>query len=91
MGWNISGYSFATSQRYFSLYHEVAPKENALQCADCHVSTGRLNFKELGYRVNATYNAKPLCASCHSAHTADFYEIHSKHVDGESSQLHHLP
>jgi hypothetical protein len=41
VGWNISGYSFANSQRYFSLYHEVAPKENALQCTDCHVSTGR--------------------------------------------------
>ena len=65
MGWNISGYSFATSQRYLSLYHEVAPKENALQCADCHVSTGRLNFKELGYQVKATRNGEPLCSSCH--------------------------
>ena len=59
------GYSFATSQRYLSLYHEVAPKENALQCADCHVSTGRLNFKALGYQVKATRKRKPLCASCH--------------------------
>jgi hypothetical protein len=84
VGWNISGYSFATAQRYFSLYHEVAPKENALQCADCHVSTGRLNFKELGYALNATYEGKPLCASCHSLHTANFTRVHSVHVDGEA-------
>jgi hypothetical protein len=81
VGWNISGYSFATAQRYLSLYHEVAPAIYALQCGDCHVSTGRLNFKELGYGVNTQYDAKPLCASCHSLKTADFYKIHSKHVD----------
>jgi hypothetical protein len=83
VGWNIAGYSFATAQRYFSLYHEVAPAANALQCADCHVSTGRLNFKALGYLVRTTRNGKALCASCHGAETADFYKIHSKHVDGE--------
>jgi len=33
----------------FSLNHQVAPKEQALQCADCHSSTGRLNFVALGY------------------------------------------
>ena len=85
VGWNISGYSFATAQRYFSLYHEVAPKANALQCADCHVSTGRLDFKALGYALNATYEGKPLCASCHdSKDPKDFYQTHSKHVDEKS-------
>jgi len=84
VGWNITAYSFATAQRYFSLYHEVAPKENALQCADCHVSAGRLDFKALGYGVRAQHDGKPLCASCHEAKTSEFYEIHSKHVEGES-------
>jgi hypothetical protein len=86
VGWNITAYSFATAQRYFSLYHEVAPKENALQCADCHVNTGRLNFKELGYGVKTELNGSLLCASCHEAPTQspDFYQIHSRHVDGES-------
>jgi len=84
VGWNISGYSFATAQRYFSLYHEVAPKGNALHCADCHVSTGRLDFKALGYALNATNKGKPLCASCHDAKDPkDFYETHNKHVDEE--------
>ena len=84
MGWAVPGYSFANSQRYFSLYHEVAPKENALQCAACHVSAGRLNFKELGYIVKTTRNGQPLCSSCHEPETADFYTIHNKHVRGES-------
>ena len=85
VGWNISGYSFATSQRYLSLYHEVAPKENALRCADCHVSTGRLDFKALGYQVKATRNGEPLCASCHGAEeNANFYQIHNIHVQEHS-------
>ena len=85
VGWNISGYSFANSQRYFSLYHEVAPKENALQCADCHVSTGRLDFKALGYQVRATRNGEPLCASCHGDEgNVNFYQLHNKHVQEES-------
>jgi hypothetical protein len=83
VGWNIPGYSFATAQRYFSLYHEVAPKENALQCAACHVNTGQLDFKALGYLVKTTRNGKALCASCHSARTADFYTLHNEHVRGD--------
>jgi hypothetical protein len=84
MGWAIPGYGFANSQRYFSLYHEIAPKENALQCAACHVSAGRLNFQELGYLVKATRNGQSLCSSCHNPETADFYQIHNKHVREES-------
>jgi hypothetical protein len=84
VGWTIHGYSFATAQRYFSLYHEVAPKENALQCADCHVSTGRLNFKQLGYIVRTERNGKLLCASCHSSRSADFYQTHSIHVNEQA-------
>jgi hypothetical protein len=80
LGWNISGYAFANSQRYFSLYHEVAPKENALQCSSCHVSAGRLNFKALGYLVKTTRNGRPLCSSCHGSETANFYQIHNIHV-----------
>jgi hypothetical protein len=86
VGWNISGYSFATAQRYFSLYHEVAPAANALKCIDCHVSTGRLDFKALGYGVKTQNAGKPLCASCHGAphQSLDFYQLHARHVDEES-------
>ena len=29
--------------------HMVAPKENALQCQDCHTENGRLDWQALGY------------------------------------------
>ena len=36
----------------FSLNHQVAPKEQALQCADCHSPTGRMDFVALGYSAD---------------------------------------
>ena len=68
VGWTISGFSFIQSNRFMSLHHEVpANRASALKCADCHVSTGRMNFKELGYLVKTTRNDEPLCASCHES------------------------
>ncbi len=34
---------------YFGSNHQVAPKKNALSCANCHAPNGILNFRELGY------------------------------------------
>lgn len=34
---------------YFGSNHQVAPKNKALICANCHALNGVLNFKELGY------------------------------------------
>lgn len=34
---------------YFGSNHQVAPKNKALTCANCHAINGVLNFKELGY------------------------------------------
>jgi octaheme c-type cytochrome (tetrathionate reductase family) len=42
-------YDFAPTEMYWSLTHMVAPKENALQCLDCHGDEGRLDWKALGY------------------------------------------
>jgi hypothetical protein len=84
VGWSVDQIAFANSRRYFSLFHEVAPKENALSCTECHVSVGRMDFKGLGYQVRSTRNEKPLCTSCHSPEDADFYEIHHIHVDDKS-------
>lgn len=81
VGFNFTAIGFTNAKRYFSLYHEVAPKENALTCGACHVSTGRLNFQELGYQVRPTRNGLPLCASCHEPEVASFYEVHREHVD----------
>ena len=79
MGWADNGYEFAETERYMGVYHEVAPKDQALSCASCHGGT-RLDFAALGYTPIATRNGKPLCASCHSAKSASFTTIHDKHV-----------
>jgi hypothetical protein len=78
-GWPNNGYEFAETERYLGLYHEVAPKEQALTCSACHGGT-RLNFTALGYAPLPTRNGKALCSSCHSAKTGTFTFIHDKHV-----------
>jgi hypothetical protein len=85
VGWNVSAYNFATSQRYLSLHHQVGPSDSALQCNDCHGSNNRVNFSALGYDPKTTRNGKALCASCHRARNADFTEIHHIHVGGEEN------
>jgi hypothetical protein len=79
MGWPANGYGFAETERYMGLYHEVAPKEQALGCTSCH-GGGRLDFPSLGYTPRATRNGAPLCSSCHGAKTASFTTVHQKHV-----------
>jgi hypothetical protein len=34
---------------YWIQNHMVAPKEQSLQCADCHTYGSRMNFAQLGY------------------------------------------
>ena len=34
---------------YWPTTHMVQPKENALQCNDCHSPEGRLDWQALGY------------------------------------------
>jgi octaheme c-type cytochrome (tetrathionate reductase family) len=49
-GLQYSGkYGFARSVMYWPLSHMVAPKEEALQCTDCHGDGGRMNWNALGY------------------------------------------
>lgn len=42
-------YEFVRTIAYGSINHQVAPKEKALQCHDCHSGNGRLDWKALGY------------------------------------------
>jgi hypothetical protein len=87
VGWDYNGYKFVDTDRYMGLFHEVAPKENAVSCTDCHGSSGRMNFENLGYTPNEMYNGKPLCASCHKDKSAAwpvselFTKVHRKHVN----------
>jgi octaheme c-type cytochrome (tetrathionate reductase family) len=43
-------YQFVKTASYFSVSHEVAPREEALQCNDCHSGGTRLDWKALGYK-----------------------------------------
>jgi hypothetical protein len=49
-GLEYSGeYGFAETEMYWALTHLVAPKEEALQCSDCHSENGRMDWEALGY------------------------------------------
>jgi hypothetical protein len=49
-GLDYSGeYGFAETRMYWPSTHMVQPRENALQCADCHSENGRLDWEALGY------------------------------------------
>jgi hypothetical protein len=42
--------SYVEVDRWMGIFHEVVPKSQALQCADCHGATAtRLDWKALGY------------------------------------------
>lgn len=38
-----------TTERYMGIFHEVTPKEQALQCMSCHGDGDRLDWEALGY------------------------------------------
>jgi octaheme c-type cytochrome (tetrathionate reductase family) len=42
-------YDFAPSEMYWPLSHMVSPRQDALQCVDCHQENGRMDWKALGY------------------------------------------
>lgn len=80
-----NGHEFVPTERWIGIFHEVAPKSQALACADCHGGT-RVDFKTLGYTPHPTRNGKPLCASCHGDESDEwseselFAKVHEKHV-----------
>jgi hypothetical protein len=80
VGWPYHGFNYALTERYMGIFHEVAPKDQALSCNSCHNGGARLDFASLGYTPKSTRNGKPLCASCHDSKSAGFDSIHDKHV-----------
>lgn len=42
-------FEFVKTAAYVNAQHEVAPKENALACSDCHGDSKRMDWKALGY------------------------------------------
>ena len=43
------GVGFTRTRMHWPLSHMVAPKDRALQCADCHGPGGRMDWVRLGY------------------------------------------
>ncbi|NTW21916.1 hypothetical protein HGA34_00030 [Candidatus Falkowbacteria bacterium] len=90
VGWTYSGYTYQLAQQFMAVDHGVVPKAQALTCNDCHYGATRIDFKALGYTLNAAYNGKPLCASCHSDKSNTwavgkerFDNVHSRHVTSQ--------
>lgn len=51
LGLPYSGkFQFVKTAAWLSAPHEVAPKEDALQCGECHMGSKRLDWKALGYK-----------------------------------------
>ncbi|MBU0729512.1 MAG: tetrathionate reductase family octaheme c-type cytochrome [Proteobacteria bacterium] len=49
-GLGYSGeYAFASTEMFWRINHMVSPKEQALNCLDCHGDSGRMPWKKLGY------------------------------------------
>ena len=48
-------YDFAPTTMHWTLTHLVQPKENALQCNDCHGENGRMDWEALGYYGDPLY------------------------------------
>lgn len=42
-------YGFTNTIMHWPLTHMVQPKEEALQCTDCHSENGRMDWEALGY------------------------------------------
>ena len=99
VGWRYSGLTYVETERYMGLFHQVAPKDQALACSSCHGGGGRLDFKALGYRPREQRNGRALCASCHEDASDEwkpselFKKVHEEHVDDEKfdcSACHHF-
>lgn len=43
-------FQFVQTISYISASHEVAPKEDAVQCGECHMGGTRMDWKALGYK-----------------------------------------
>jgi hypothetical protein len=73
-------YEWVLTDTYQLLNHGIDPSENALQCSDCHGSTGRMDLQgELGYQLKADRSV--VCAQCHGRkEDKNFDVIHDKHV-----------
>lgn len=72
---------------YQALNHSVASADDALQCADCHGSTTRIDLKSLGYALKGPQST--VCVQCHgSKDPMTFTAVHQRHSRYECSFCH---
>jgi len=73
-------YELVKTDTYQLLTHEIAPKDGALKCEQCHGSTAtQMNLKSLGYTLKAAEST--VCSQCHRARTnPGWKEVHAEHV-----------
>ncbi len=56
-GLKYSGhYGWAETAMYWPLSHMVQPKQQALQCTDCHAAQGILDWRRLGYEGDPAFS-----------------------------------
>jgi len=51
-------YGFAPTVMYWRIDHQVAPKDRALSCLDCHGDNGRMPWQQLGYQGDPMGNPR---------------------------------
>lgn len=81
MGYSSSEpYEWVETDTFQLLNHEVSPAGHALQCAQCHGSTARMDLKgELGYALKGPVSS--VCTQCHGQkEMKPFTTLHDKHV-----------
>ena len=66
------------------LNHGISPVSQALQCADCHERTDRMDLQgELGYQLKGSQST--VSRQCHgSEKNPGFTNVHRRHVDKEN-------
>lgn len=77
---STDAYEWVITGTFQLLNHQVAPKENALSCNDCHQNTSRMDLiGQLGYKAKADLSV--VCSQCHRAKSyRGFVAIHDRHV-----------
>lgn len=73
-------YDWVVTDTYQLLNHGVNPAAGALSCNECHQNPARLDFRSLGYTLNAPQSTT--CLQCHGQKKdTPFEKLHTKHVE----------
>ena len=77
-------YDWVLTDTHQLLNHGINPAADALQCADCHGSTNRVDLQgDLGYQLKDSQSS--VCTQCHGREDNEGFErIHDRHVDDEN-------